>query len=120
MLRLHVRNFSPRSKVAPSITHHIVLASPLALVPLGQRGGPGDLRRGTTERNTTKSGERRDVVCAVSQSDRGQIRQRAVRDDVLSFFTLTTLQVYSLPFLFLKPSSPPALQSVKRTGHELA
>lgn len=62
------------------------------------------------------------MVCAVSQSDRGQIRQRsgAVRDDVLSFFTLTTLQVYSLPFLFLNPSSPTALQSVKRTGHELA
>lgn len=67
------------SEGASTVTHHKVLASPLALVPLGQRGGPGDLRRGMTGRNTTQSGsagggERRDAVWgvgAVSQSDRG-------------------------------------------------
>lgn len=80
--RLHVRNFNAGSEGASTVTHHKVLASPLALVPLGQRGGPGDLRRGMTERNTTQlgsagGGERRDAVwgvSAVSQSDRGQIR----------------------------------------------
>lgn len=60
------------------------------------------------------------MVCAASQSDRDEIRQGAVRDFVLSFFTLTTLTVLTLPDLFLKSSSPPVLQSVKQSVYELA
>lgn len=118
-LRLHNRNFNPRKQSSSVDYSPHSPCQPTCTRPSwttwrarrsAQRG-----ERETPQSGSDGVGKRRDVVCAVSQSDRG-----AVRDFVLSFFTLTTLQVYSLPYLFLKPSSPPALQTVKHAGHELA